>query len=91
MGLKLTILIAIVAIVVGNYFLKRETVGEPSPIVDTRYGKLEGVTSTSRDGRTFYEYLGIPYAKPPVGSLRFEVSNDTEIDMRQVLMSKRTS
>lgn len=36
-------------------------------IVDTEYGKVQGY---ERDG--IIEYLGIPYAKPPVGKLRFK-------------------
>ncbi len=35
-------------------------------IVETNYGKVEG--NLNKD---FYEFLGIPYAAPPVGQLRF--------------------
>ena len=41
--------------------------------VKTRIGKVQGVISKSRDGRDYYEWLGIPFAKPPVGDLRFAV------------------
>lgn len=41
--------------------------------VETGQGKLRGFTSRSRDGRPFYEFLSIPFARPPVGDLRFEV------------------
>jgi hypothetical protein len=44
------------------------------PIVTTRQGNMRGITMTSRNGRTFYAFLGIPYAAPPVGALRFKVS-----------------
>jgi hypothetical protein len=44
------------------------------PVVTTRQGNMRGVTMTSRNGRTFYAFLGIPYAAPPVGALRFKVS-----------------
>lgn len=40
---------------------------------DTSYGRLKGFTSESREGRQFYQFLGIPYSKPPVGELRFQV------------------
>lgn len=43
------------------------------PLVKTKQGFVQGITGQSRGGRVFYEYLGIPYAKPPVGDLRFEV------------------
>lgn len=51
--------------------------GGPRVIADTRYGRLKGFTSVSREGREFYEFLGIPYAAPPVGELRFQVSLKT--------------
>lgn len=43
------------------------------PLVKTKQGFVKGLTGVSRRGRLFYEYLGIPYARPPVGDLRFEV------------------
>jgi len=46
---------------------------EDSPTVQTENGSLKGKVSVSRNGRRFYEYLGIPYAQPPVGELRYEV------------------
>ena len=43
-------------------------------IVNTVYGKLKGFSDISREGRKFYGFQGIPYASPPIGDLRFEVS-----------------
>ncbi|KAL3282793.1 hypothetical protein HHI36_005959 [Cryptolaemus montrouzieri] len=42
------------------------------PIVHTHYGYIRGTTCQSRDGRPFDAYLGIPFAQPPVGELRFK-------------------
>lgn len=50
----------------GNYGIN------PSPIVNTEYGKIQGSIGISRDGRTYYQYFAIPYAKAPIGTLRFE-------------------
>ena len=36
-------------------------------IVETTSGKLRGI-----EEQTYYKFLGIPYAKPPVGELRFK-------------------
>ena len=44
-----------------------------SPKVDTRSGQLRGSVQKSIDGFDFYAFKGIPYAKPPVGELRFKV------------------
>ncbi|XP_054155665.1 carboxylesterase 5A-like [Oppia nitens] len=40
------------------------------PSVDTPFGKIIG-TSVQRLGRQVNSFLGIPYAEPPVGKLRF--------------------
>lgn len=42
--------------------------------IKTKQGILDGFEMESRNGTTFYAFLGIPYAKPPVGNLRFQVS-----------------
>ena len=42
--------------------------------VTTESGEVRGRTDvTLLEERTFYSFKGIPYAKPPVGDLRFKV------------------
>ncbi|KAJ9598083.1 hypothetical protein L9F63_026814 [Diploptera punctata] len=41
-------------------------------LVQIRNGALKGTTLNSRNNKTFYEFMGIPYAEPPVGNLRFK-------------------
>ena len=59
------------------YYLSRQSqevrVGKT---VEIKTGKIRGIVSKSRDGRDFYEWLGIPYAQPPVEELRYAVSVD---------------
>uniref|UniRef100_A0A914WTT7 Carboxylesterase type B domain-containing protein n=1 Tax=Plectus sambesii TaxID=2011161 RepID=A0A914WTT7_9BILA len=43
-----------------------------SPMVKTKYGELEGERVESTEGRKVDAFLGIPYAKPPIGDLRFK-------------------
>lgn len=44
-------------------------------IVTTSLGKVEGKQVDSiLPNEKYYAFLGIPYAKPPVGELRFMVS-----------------
>ena len=44
-------------------------------VIEIKTGQgIQGIISKSRDGRDFYEWLGIPYAEPPVGELRYAVS-----------------
>ena len=45
-----------------------------SCIVETKNGKLRGITQKSIEGFEFHSFLGVPYAKPPMGRLRFKVS-----------------
>jgi carboxylesterase type B len=42
--------------------------------VSVAQGKLRGREATTKSGGTYYSFQGIPYAKPPVGPLRFKVS-----------------
>lgn len=41
-------------------------------LVSLDRGKLIGVRLQSRNGSPFWAYFGIPYAKPPIGALRFQ-------------------
>ncbi|KAF5273125.1 hypothetical protein FQA39_LY07615 [Lamprigera yunnana] len=42
------------------------------PIVTVDCGILRGRIVTDYDGRNYYSFQGIPYAKPPIGTLRFK-------------------
>lgn len=50
--------------------------GADRPRVKTSIGGLEGVWQTSAKGLQYAAFMGIPYAQPPVGDLRFEVTQD---------------
>ncbi|XP_067679636.1 neuroligin-4, Y-linked-like [Haliotis asinina] len=39
---------------------------------DTHYGRVRGIVNTVLGSKKIERYLGIPYAAPPVGELRFE-------------------
>lgn len=44
------------------------------PIVSTHAGCLKGKKAKDRNGGTYFSFQGIPYAKPPLGPLRFKVN-----------------
>jgi len=46
---------------------------QQSPTVYIDTGWVQGQVYKSREGRNYFQFLGLPYAQPPVGSLRFEV------------------
>lgn len=43
-----------------------------NPVVRITNGAIRGQTLKSRDGRDFYSFTSIPYAKPPINELRFK-------------------
>lgn len=43
-----------------------------SPVVETQEGLVSGVREESTQGKIFHSYYGIPFAQPPIGSLRFK-------------------
>lgn len=47
-----------------------------SPVVDTTHGPIVGkILRTLIKNEEYFGYMGIPYAAPPVGELRFMVSH----------------
>ena len=42
-------------------------------IVEVEQGKLRGTIGTDYYGGEFKKFLGVPYAKAPIGELRFKV------------------
>uniref|UniRef100_A0A8C4S341 Carboxylic ester hydrolase n=1 Tax=Erpetoichthys calabaricus TaxID=27687 RepID=A0A8C4S341_ERPCA len=51
-----------------------------NPVVTTELGDLEGTVSQVRGSeQIIYEYLGVPFAKPPLGPLRFSAPQPPEL------------
>ncbi|CAB3397952.1 unnamed protein product [Caenorhabditis bovis] len=48
------------------------------PIVNVKYGKIEGFEHTSPTGHVSEVFLAVPFAKPPIGDLRFERPEEPE-------------
>jgi cholinesterase len=42
-------------------------------VVDTEYGPVKGAKKDNALGMEYVNFQGIPYMKPPVGSLKFRV------------------
>ncbi|XP_046628117.1 juvenile hormone esterase-like [Neodiprion virginianus] len=62
------------ALLVKNYVSARSYAKEASineAQVCIPQGKLQGTTRTTRNNRIVSAFLGIPYAQPPIGNLRF--------------------
>lgn len=47
-------------------------------LVDVEQGKIKGTTGLDYHGGSFYKFLGIPYAKAPIGDLRFKAPQPLE-------------
>jgi carboxylesterase type B len=55
---------------------------EETVSVGVAQGELQGRKTVAASGTTYYSFKGIPYAKPPLGSLRFRVSRHTQRKMQ---------
>lgn len=67
-SLYFVVLIALLGFILHTFYIKTET----SPVIELKDGKIQGIVLKSRGGREFFGFLGIPFARPPVGSLRFK-------------------
>lgn len=67
----LTVLVAVLVIAVA------QVTAAEVPLVDTEDGRVSGVVEESVKGRDFFSFYGIPYARPPLGKLRFKVGSYT--------------
>lgn len=54
--------------------LSKSKVDGEDIIVTITEGKVKGTIMHNKKGRTFFAFLAIPYAIPPVGNLRFKVN-----------------
>lgn len=63
--------ILVFAVIMKN----RSNDSNDTKIIETKSGKIRGVRETTLiKNMDFYSFKGIPYAKPPIGELRFKVS-----------------
>lgn len=66
------ILVLICLLVVGLQTIRAEEDEQArTPAVETTAGAVVGKIESLPLGKAAFEYLGIPYAEPPVGDLRF--------------------
>jgi len=56
--------------------------------VDVAEGSLRGKQTTSKSGFKYYSFKGIPYAKPPIGLLRFKVSKGLWLFLYHISIDK---
>lgn len=61
--------IAILLFVSNFWYIKCD-----SPTIILPQGELVGQVLTNINGKEYFSFTGIPYAKPPIGELRFRVS-----------------
>ena len=70
------ILVLICLLVVGLQTIRAEDDEQArAPAVETKVGAVVGKIESLPLGKAAFEYLGIPYAEPPVGDLRFTPPN----------------
>ena len=54
------------------YYFTKNSGSESVPIIKAPFGQLKGALLQTKYGRNIFAYRGIPFAKPPIGDLRFK-------------------
>ncbi|XP_055612209.1 venom carboxylesterase-6-like [Uranotaenia lowii] len=62
--------LALLKYVLENLFVKYWP-GVERPKISVRQGQVQGITAKLPNGQKYHYFKGIPYAKPPIGELRF--------------------
>lgn len=57
-------------------------------IVSVSEGKLKGGRAITASGYKYHEFLSVPYAKPPVGDLRFKVRQKWYLEKQSAQLNK---
>ncbi|PSN30850.1 hypothetical protein C0J52_16131 [Blattella germanica] len=60
---------------------------EDTVTVKIDQGELRGKVDNTINGFKYYSFQGIPYAKPPVGSLRFKLPDNETTELKPVMVS----
>lgn len=57
------------------------------PVVEVKQGKLQGTIRKSvLTGNEYYSFQGIPFAKPPIKDLRFQVSEYFHLFVNKIIL-----
>jgi len=70
---KISIIVMATIIFIG--FVSYSSAGDFPTVVETEYGRIEGLLGPDNDT---VSWVGIPFAKPPVGDLRWKRPDDPE-------------
>ena len=67
------LMLPLICLICNIFIVPSATTSNGSALVHTSYGTLEGFVHALGNGKSMDVFLGIPYAEPPIGELRFEV------------------
>lgn len=69
---RLKLLVTAIALILCIILLRRYLFPKRTPVITTANGQVQGRVGNSRNGLEYWQFLGIPYAKPPLGHLKFQ-------------------